>query len=127
MVVEKTWRLGSMFNNINDNDSFYQAQLESQTNIVNLALMRANAAKQSSANNKNPYVDKTEISSNAIELFQKDCDIKKFNKIALSDADDFSHLELMKELFSNGVVDAYEDDVMAELADNLKLWNDLEL
>lgn len=116
-----------MFNNINDNDSFYQAQLESQTNIVNLALMRANAAKQSSANNKNPYVDKTEISSNAIELFQKDCDIKKFNKIALSDSDDFSHLELMKELFSNGVVDAYEDDVMAELADNLKLWNDLEL
>lgn len=116
-----------MFNNINDNNSFYKSQLENQSNIVNLALMRANAAKQTSANNKNPYVDKTEISSNAIELFQRDCDIKKFNKIAMSDMEDNSYLERMKELFSQGIVDVYEDDVMAELADNLKLWSDLEL
>ena len=115
-----------MFNNINDNDSFYKSQLDSQSNVVNLALMRANANKTSQIK-KNPYVDRTEISSNAIELFQKDCDIKKFNKIAMSDANDFSHLERMKELFADGVTDVYEDDVMAELVNNPKLWSDLEL
>lgn len=115
-----------MFNNINDNDSFYKSQLDSQSNVVNLALMRANANKTSQIN-KNPYVDRTEISSNAIELFQKDCDIKKFNKIAMSDVNDFSHLERMKELFADGVTDVYEDDVISELINNPKLWSDLEL
>ena len=116
-----------MFNNINDNNSFYQSQLENQSNIVNLALMRANAVKNNSAASRNPYVDKTEISANAMELFQKDCDIRKFNQIAMSDSDDFSHLERMKELFADGIIDAYEDDVISELLNNEKLWSDLEL
>ena len=116
-----------MFNNINDNNSFYQSQLENQTNIVNLALMRANAVKDGSAAGRNPYVDKTEISANAIELFQKDCDIRKFNQIAMSDEKDFSHLERMQELFADGIIDPYEDDVISELLDNQKLWSDLEL
>ena len=115
-----------MFNNINDKDNtFYNSQLERQSNIVNLAMMRM-SAKQNSVS-KNPYVDKTEISSNALELFQKDCDIKKFNKIALSDESDLSHLERMNELFANGVVDVFEDDVFEELSQNKKLLNDLEL
>ena len=89
--------------------------------------MRANAAKVSKTGENNPYVDKSEISSNAIELFKRDCDIQKFNKIAMSDLNDLSHLEHMKELFSQGVIDTYEDDVMAELVNNSKLWSDLEL
>ena len=115
-----------MFNNINDNN-FYQSQLDSQSKVVELALMRANSAKNNYSKDHNPYVDKTEISANAIELFQKDCDIRKFNQIALSDKDDFSHLERMKELFADGVIDAYEDDVISELLNNEKLWSDLEL
>ena len=118
-----------MFNNINDNNTeyFYNSQLERQNNIVNLALLRANAQKSSYVNNDKVYVDRSEISSNAIELFQKDCDIKKFNKIAMSDADDLSHLDRMKELFAEGIVDVYEDDVISELVTNSKLLNDLEL
>lgn len=118
-------RLGFMFNNINDNN-FYNTQLENQSKIVNLALMRANANKHSLENN-NPYVDKTEISSSAIELFQKDCDIRKFNKIAMSDSDNLSHLDIVKELFADGVIDPYEDDILKELLDNTKLLDDLDL
>lgn len=115
-----------MFNNINDKDStFYNSQLERQSNIVNIAMMRAGQKNNYSI--KNPYVDKTEISSNAIELFQKDCDIRKFNKIALSDEKDLSHLDRMKELFKDGVVDVFEDDVFESLSQNEKLLNDLEL
>lgn len=115
-----------MFNNINDsNELFYSSQLERQNNIVNIALMRANAQK--AVNNTNPYVDRSEISANAIELFQKDCDINKFTKIAMSDKEDFSHLERMAELFSQGVIDVFEDDVLSSLSTNPKLWDDLDL
>jgi len=118
-----------MFNNINDNNNeyLYNSQLNQHENVVNLAKLRANSNRQVYAKTLNPYVDKTEISSNAIELFQRDCDINKFNKIAMSDADDLSHLDRMKELFSKGVIDVYEDDVLSELVNNSKLWDDLEL
>lgn len=116
-----------MFNNINDNnkDFLYNSQLNNSTNVINLAAIRANAQKNAYA--QNPYVDKTEISSNAMKLFQKDLDIKKFTKIATSDLEDTSHLEKMQELFKNGVVDVFEDDVLSSLVTNSKLWDDLEL
>ena len=117
-----------MFNNINDNNElFYNSQLERQNNVVNIALMHANAQKAAGNYATNPYVDRSEISASAIELFQKDCDINKFNKIAMSDEGDFSHLERMQELFSQGVIDVFEDDVLNALSTNSKLWDDLEL
>ena len=117
-----------MFNNINDNNDFlYNSQLDKQSNVINLAALRANTQRNSYVANNNPYVDRTEISSNAIELFQRDCDINKFNKIAMSDSNDLSHLERMNELFSQGVVDVYEDDVLTNLVTNPKLWDDLGL
>lgn len=118
-----------MFNNINDNntDFLYNSQLEKQGNVINLAAIKANAYRANQGYATNPYVDKTEISSSAIELFQRDCDINKFNKIAMSDSSDLSHLELMNDLFSQGVVDVFEDDVLSSLAGNSKLWDDLEL
>ena len=118
-----------MFNNINDNNNeyLYNSQLDKQSNIVNLAALRANAQKNAYALNSNPYVDKTEISANAIELFQRDCDINKFNKIAMSDSEDLSHLDRMNELFSEGIVDVFEDDVLSSLVTNSKLWDDLGL
>ena len=118
-----------MFNNINDNNNeyLYNSQLDKQSNIINLAALRANAQKSAYSVNNNPYVDKTEISANAIEMFQRDCDINKFNKIAMSDSEDFSHLERMQELFSEGIVDVFEDDVLSNLVTNSKLWDDLGL
>ena len=104
-----------MFNNINDSnkDVLYNSQLSNLNNVINLASVRANLQKNNAISN--PYVDKTEISSNAMELFQRDLDINKFTKIATSNPEDTSHLEKMKELFNEGVVDVYEDDVLSEL------------
>ena len=118
-----------MFNNINDNNNeyLYNSQLDKQANVVNFVAHKANAYKSTSAVNNNPYVDKSEISANAIELFQRDCDISKFNKIAMSDINDFSHLERMNEIFAEGVVDVFEDDILSSLVTNSKLWDDLEL
>ena len=117
-----------MFNNINDNNGFlYNSQLDNNNNVVNIALLRAKMQKANSDSEKNPYIDKSEISANAIELFERDCDINKFNKIAMSNPEDFSHLERMQELFDDGVIDAFEDDVLSKLVTNSKLWDDLEL
>ena len=116
---------GFMFNNIdNGSNSLYNSQLASANNIINLAQIRANINK---INSNNPYVDKTEISSNAMELFKRDLDIKKFTEIASSDKENLSHLARMQELFKDGVVDVFEDDVLSELVTNSKLWDDLEL
>ena len=60
-----------MFNNINDSNEFlYNSQLDKQSNVINLAALRAKAQKNSYAVNNNPYVDRTEISSSAIEIYQ---------------------------------------------------------
>ena len=113
-----------MFNNINDtNKDLLYAQLNNAKKVIDLAAVRSTLQRNAYANN--PYVDKTEISSNAMQLFQRDLDINKFTKIATSNPEDNSFLTRMQELFSEGVVDPFEDDVISELANNTKLWDDL--
>ena len=80
-----------MFNNINDsNRDLLNSQLNGTSNVINIASLRS--ASQRNGYINNPYVDKTEISANAMQLFQKDLDIKKFTKIAASNPEDISYL-----------------------------------
>ena len=120
-MKENNWGdWGFMFNNINDNNLL---QFDSANNVINIANVRSSL--QRSGYNKNPYVDQTEISANAMQLFQRDLDIRKFAKIASQNPEDISYLEQMQELFSEGVVDPFEEDVLSELVTNSKLWDDL--
>ena len=114
-----------MFNNINNNSGFSygNSQLNNASNVINLASIRANLQKSGYASS--PYVDSSEISSNAMQLFQKDMDIKKFTEIATSNQEDKSYIERVQKLFNEGVVDVFEDDVLKELVNNQKLWDDL--
>lgn len=123
-IIGGDW--GSMFNNINDNNrDILYSQFNETNNVVNIAAARAAMQKSRMANN--PYVDKTEISANAMQLFQRDLDINKFTKIMTEDPNDNSHLARMKELFDEGVIDVYEDDVLSSLVTNSKLLDDLGL
>ena len=125
-MKENNWGdWGLMFNNINENnrDLLYNSQVNAN-NVVNLMQVRSALQKGGYANN--PYVDKTEISSNAMQLFQRDLDINKFTKLATSDPDDKSYINQVRELFEEGVIDAYEDDVLADLVNNSKLWDDIK-
>ena len=122
IMKENNWGdWGSMFNNINDNNLL---QFNSASNVINLTNVRT--ALQKGGYNTNPYVDKTEISSNAMELFQRDLDINKFTKLATSDPEDKSYIAQVQKLFDDGVIDAYEDDVLSDLVNNDKLWEDIE-
>ena len=121
IIKENNWGdWGIMFNNINDNNLL---QFDSASNVINIANVRSSLQK--SGYNKNPYVDKTEISADAMKLLIRDLDVQKFAKIAAQNPEDISYLEQMQELFSDGVVDPFEDDVLSELVTNSKLWDDL--
>ena len=125
-MKENNWGdWGLMFNNINENnrDLLYNSQVNAN-NVVNLMQVRSAFQKSGYANN--PYVDKTEISSNAMKLFQRDLDISKFTKLATSDPEDKSYINQVQELFEKGVIDVYEDDVLADLVNNSKLWDDIK-
>lgn len=74
---------------------------------------------------KNDFLDG--LSKRAVEMFERQCDIKNFSKLALSDMDNISHNEIMQEMLNKGVVDPFEDEKLAELANNKKFLKDLGL
>ena len=114
-----------MFNNINENNKelLYNSQMNAGK-VVNLTQLRSAYNRQKDS--KNPYVDKTEISSNAMELFQRDLDINKFTKLAISDPEDKSYITRVNALFAEGVVDVFEDDVIPKIAKSKKLLHDIK-
>ena len=75
--------------------------------------------------NKSEFLDK--LSRQAVQMFEKKCDIKNFSKLVLSDPENTSHNEIVSELFKKGVKDPLENEKLAELADNSKLLEDLGL
>ena len=114
-----------MFNNINENNRDLLEQFNTTANIVKISA--AKSAFQRNNVSSNPYIDKSEISSNAMKLFQRDLDVKKFTQIATENPEDISYLARMRELFDDGVVDPFEDEVISKLVTNSKLQDDLEL
>src|SRR5574344_2661614 len=84
---------------------------------------------------KNPYrsvdkglfIDETSISNTAFNLYQRDLDIKNFTGLVLSNPEDTSHNEMVKNLFDNGVTDILDEKTVSNLSSNSKLLKDLEL
>lgn len=74
---------------------------------------------------KSVFLDK--LTKNAVKLYEKECDIKNFSKLVLSDPENNSHNEIMNELFSKGIIDISEDEKLAELSDNRRFLRDLGL
>ena len=67
------------------------------------------------------------LSQNAINLYERNCDIKNFSQLVLSDPENNSHNELVEKLISDGVVDAGDDELLLELSDNRRFLRDLGL
>ncbi len=85
----------------------------------------SNPIEQSSVQN-NEFLDG--LSKRAVEMFEKQCDIKNFSKLVLSDPENTSHNALMQEMIREGKIkDPFEDQKLAELADNERFLRDLGL
>lgn len=76
---------------------------------------------------RNLLIDETAISNEAVSMYQKEQDINRFNKLAMSNPEDLSHDEIISGLFANGVSDPLSDEMAEELSVNPKLLEELGL
>jgi len=113
-----------MLNNISSNRNLLENELTK--NVSNVVSLTASAAAGRSID-RSMLIDQSDISSEALKFFERDSDIKKFTKLAVSDPEDMSHNDLVSRLREKGIVDPYEDDILSSLVTNSKLWNDLEM
>lgn len=74
---------------------------------------------------KNEFLNS--LSKRALEMYQRQCDIKNFSKLVTSDPENNSHIEMMQERFKEGIIDPFEDEKLANLANNEKFLKDLGL
>lgn len=74
---------------------------------------------------KNEFLDN--LSKHALRLYEKQCDIKNFTKLVLSDPENTNHNQIVEELLKKDVKDPLENKKLADLANNEKLLKDLGL
>lgn len=67
------------------------------------------------------------LTKTAVNLYERNCDIRNFTKLALSNPENQSHNEIMDELFSQGVIDPSDDEKLMELSNNSRFLRDLGL
>ncbi len=101
--------------------------------LINKNLVQSGELERVSSVKKNPYsdidknllVDETDISSEAINLYQKDLDVKKFVSLALSDPDNLDcNLLVMKNVFSGADSD-FEGKIIEGIFSNKSFLKDL--
>lgn len=114
-----------MVNGINLNDELNNNALDNRIGVNGIATNPINNPYKNI--DKSLLIDETAISDEAVNLYQKEQDIKQFNTLAMSDPEDLSHEEIIANLFSNGGSDPLSDEVLEELSGNQKLLNDVAL
>ena len=67
------------------------------------------------------------MSERALNLYERQCDIKNFTKLAMSDPENQSHNELVEKLLKEDILDPLSDEVIRELSSNEDLLRDLNL
>lgn len=84
--------------------------------------------------NKNPYekidknllVDQLDISNDAMSLYQRDLDVKKFTQLTLSDPENTSHNNLVASQVESGAIDFGDQNIIDSLFNNQKFFDDLK-
>lgn len=114
-----------MVNGINLNDELNSSQLNEQLGVSGIVTNPINNPYKNL--DKNLLIDETAISNEAVNLYQKEQDVKQFNSLAMSNPEDLSHEEIISNLFSSGVSDPLSDEAASGLANNSNLLSDLGL
>lgn len=74
---------------------------------------------------KNEFLKK--LTHNALNMYERQNDIKNFSKLVLSNPENQSHNQIVDELFSKGIIDPLEDDKLFHLSDNTRFLRELGL
>ena len=67
------------------------------------------------------------LSKHALQLYERQCDIKNFTKLVMSDPENTSHNAIIDDLFEKGVKDPLERQKLEKLAQNDRFLKDLGL
>lgn len=111
-----------MLNGIN-NEGILNSQLDKKSEVSSLM---SNPIRNPYSNiDKGLLIDETAISGEAMNLYQREQDVKQFTQLAMSDPGDTSHEALVSGLFSRGVTDVFSDATVESLAKNQKLVEDI--
>lgn len=113
-----------MLNGVNNGEELNNAKLNQQLGVSSVVTNPIHNPYKNA--DRSLLIDETAISDEAVNLYQKDLDVKNFTKLSMSNPDDMSHEELISGLFDKGVSDIFSDETIEELASNPKLLEDLE-
>ena len=114
-----------MLNEVNNKEDLLKPQVDKQLEVSGVA---TNPIKNPYKNlDSNLLIDETAISKEALNLYQKEQDVKKFNNLAMTDPNDTSHDEIIANLFNKGFTDPFSDEALSSLVNNNKLLDDLGL
>lgn len=108
------------------NEGILNSQTDKQNEVSKLTTNPIKNNPYSNAD-KSLLIDETAISTEAVKLYEREQDVKKFTNLALSDADDLSHEEIIANLFNKGCTDPFSDEVLGQLSINQNLLDDLAL
>ena len=114
-----------MLNGITHNEELNNSQLNNQLGVSGVVTNPINNPYKNV--DKNLLIDETAISNDAVNLYQKEQDVKQFNNLAMSDPQDLSHEDIISNLFDKGVSDPFSDEALTSLSGNQKLLDDLSL
>ena len=104
----------------------------SSQELINKNLVQSSEVDKTSLGKKNPYsdidknllVDVYDISNDAIQLYQKDLDIRKFTSLAMSDLDNTDYNSLVvQNVFSSD--DDFNNKILEGLFSNKSFLQDL--
>lgn len=105
----------------------------SSQDLINQNLIQNNNVEKLNPSKKNPYseidkgllIDETSISNEAIKLYQKDIDIRKFSSLAMSDPENMSHNKLVAQNVFNSQDTSFENKVIEGIFNNKSFLQDL--
>lgn len=110
-----------MLNRLSGQDLINQ-NLVKNSNVEKLA----NSARNPYANtDKNLLIDETNISNEAIALYQRDLDIRKFTSLAMSNPENTSHNSLVAQNVFNIMDSGFESKIIEGIFNNRNFLNDL--
>lgn len=103
-----------MINNISNQDLLNNS-IKDKLDLVKVSGEKTGKTTNPYAKTNLYLIDKTDISDNAISLYEKDLDVKKFTNLVLSDENDLSH----NELFETNVISKLNNISDEELSETL--------
>lgn len=96
-------------------------------------LIQQNEIEKTKLNKKNPYanvdknllIDETNISNEAMDMYQRDLDIKRFSALAMSDPEDLSHNLLVAQNVFGAQDTSFDNKIFEGIFNNKVFLKDL--